>query len=110
MWLGKLTALDMTPLIDWAVKPQRKQNSLLQFFFVRASVLSHVAFILSLFVPSQQTDVESTLNRHCFNVVCLLGSLLLSLPRESWLCFVIVAFHGTCFLTFFDKNRCFLFS
>ena len=27
VWLGKLTALDMTPLVDWAVKPQHKQTS-----------------------------------------------------------------------------------
>ena len=26
MWLGKLTALDMTQLVDWVVKPQHKQN------------------------------------------------------------------------------------
>ena len=28
VWLGKLTALDMTPLVDWAVKPQHKQTIL----------------------------------------------------------------------------------
>ena len=25
VWLGKLTTLDMTPLVDWAIKPQHKQ-------------------------------------------------------------------------------------
>ena len=27
VWLGKLTVLDMTHWVDWAIKPQHKQNS-----------------------------------------------------------------------------------
>ena len=54
MWLGKLTALDMTPF-DWAIKPQHKQTvkcrtGLDNVWHTRMTTLPLLLFALSPFV------------------------------------------------------------
>ena len=51
VWLGKVTTLDMTHWVDWAVKPQHKQNSQkwTAWWVTMPDINHHIVILMSAF-------------------------------------------------------------
>ena len=79
MWLGKLTALDMTPLVDWAVKPQHKQTRtswgayfmIIRYFgFLYKKIYCCFSFQLPWLVEAIRMSTHNKFLRRQINVHC----------------------------------------